>query len=329
MKRLLDIRSYSAVVAAVIAVLCCATAHAQVDASLSQYWTVPAYYNAAATGRTDFIHITAGSRLQWIGIKHAPMTFMALADMPFKLLNRRWGVGVRLQQESMGLYSSIQAGAQLSWKKKIFGGTLSVGIQPGILTETFKGSRRFIPEGDDAHTGDDDAIPSTDVNGTAFDISAGVMFEHKWFWAGFSSTHINAPSVTLKTEGDEEHLYEFNAGRLYYFLAGSNIPIKNTLFELQPSVLVGSDFNVWTATATFRVRYKKFLSAGVGYRYNDAVSIMVGADYKNFTFGYAYDYPTSAISRATHGSHEVFVSYNVKLDLGEKNRNSHRSIRIM
>lgn len=327
MKRLLEITWWRGV-ATLIGMVVAVVAHAQVDASLSQYWTVPAYYNAAATGRTDFIHISAGARLQWVGIKHAPMTFMALADMPFKLLNRRWGAGVRLQQESVGLYSSIQAGAQLSWKKKMLGGTLSIGVQPGIVSQTFKGSKVDIPE-DDAHTKNDDAIPTTDVSGTAFDISAGVMFEHKWFWTAISSTHINAPSVTLKTEGDDEHLYEFNTGRAYYLMAGSNIPIKNTLFELQPSIMVGTDFKAYTATATMRVRYKKFLSAGVGYRHNDAVSIMVGADYKNFTFGYCYDYPISAISRVTHGSHELFVSYNVKLDMGEKNRNSHRSIRIM
>lgn len=304
-------------------------ATAQVDAMLTQYWNVPAYYNPAATGRTDFIHITGGSRLQWVGITHAPMTFMVMADMPFKFLNRRWGVGVNLQQESMGLYSGIHAGVQLSWKKKMLGGMLSIGIQPGIVTETFKGSRIYIPDDDEAHTTTDEAIPQNDVSGTAFDIGAGVMFEHKWFWVAASSTHINSPSVTLKAEGNDDDLYEFKNGRLYYFMAGSNIPIKNTLFELQPSVMVGTDFNALSMTATMRARYNKFISFGVGYRHNDAVSAMVGVDYKNFTFGYAYDYPISAISRVTHGSHELFVSYNVKLDMGPRNRNSHRSIRFM
>ena len=302
---------------------------AQVDAQLTQYWAVPAYYNPAATGNTDFIHITGGSRLQWVGITHAPMTFMALADMPFKFLGRRWGTGVSLQQESMGLYRSLQAGAQLSWKKKMLRGTLSVGVQLGMLNETFKGSKRFIPEGDDYHDSNDDAIPNTDVTGTAFDISAGVMFTHKWFWVGFSTTHITAPSITLKAEGNEENLYEFDAGRLYYFMAGSNIPIKNTLFEIQPSVMVKSDFKFFQAEATARVRYNKFLSAGVGYRHRDAVSVMLSAEYKNFFAGYSYDYPISAISRSTHGSHEVFLGYNVKLNLGEKNRNSQRGIRIL
>ena len=63
-------------------------AKAQMDAQLTQYWAVPSYYNPGSIGNVDFIHITAGSRLQWLGVKHAPMSFMALADMPFKFLNR-------------------------------------------------------------------------------------------------------------------------------------------------------------------------------------------------------------------------------------------------
>jgi hypothetical protein len=112
-------------------------------------------------------------------------------------------------------------------------------------------------------------------------------------------------------------------------MAGSNIPLKNTLFEIMPSVMVKSDLTFTTAEITGRVRYNKFLSVGLGYRYNDAVTIMVGADYKNFFLGYSYDYHTSEISKASSGSHEIFAGYNLKLDLSEKNKNKHKSIRIM
>lgn len=304
-------------------------ATAQVDAQLTQYWAVPAYYNPAATGTIDFIHISAGSRLQWLGIKRAPMSFMALADMPFKFLNRRWGAGVVVKHESMGLYRSLNAAIQGAYKKKMLGGTLSVGIQVGLLNETFKGTEIEIPENDEAHSSADEAIPNTDVTGNAFDLAAGVHFARKKWWVSASVTHINQPEVRLKTQGDEENIYELVAGRNYYFAAGCNIPIKNTLFELQPSVFAKTDFQFWQAEVTARVRYNKFLSGGVAYRYNDAVSIMIGAEFKNVFLGYSYDYPVSAISKATKGSHELFVSYNVKLDMGEKNKNKHRSVRIM
>lgn len=304
-------------------------ANAQYDAQLTQYWNVPNYYNPAAIGNIDYIHVNVGSRLQWVGIKHAPMSFMALGDMPFKFMNRRWGVGVVVQQQSEGLYRSLQAGVQLAWKKKMLGGELSVGVQAGLINETFKGSEIIIPEGDDAHESNDDAIPQSDVTGNALDLSGGVMFKHKWFWAGISATHAMAPTVSLKIENDEEKVYEFDINRVYYFMAGSNIPIKNTLFEVQPSLMVKTDLKAYQAEATARVRYNKFLSGGVAYRHQDAVSLLLGAEYKGFFISYSYDYAINEIRKASSGSHELFVGYNVKLDMGEKNKNKHKSIRIM
>ena len=56
---------------------------------------------------------------------------------------------------------------------------------------------------------------------------------------------------------------------------------------------------------------------------------MVGAEFKNITVGYSYDYPLSNVSKGTSGSHEIFLGYKVKIYLREKNKNKHKSIRIM
>lgn len=80
---------------------------------------------------------------------------------------------------------------------------------------------------------------------------------------------------------------------------------------------------------SMRAVYNRFLSFGIGYRWNDAVSVMVGASFRNFFIGYSFDYSTSAIARASSGSHEIVAGYQIKLDLSGKNRHRHRSIRIM
>ncbi len=94
-------------------------------------------------------------------------------------------------------------------------------------------------------------------------------------------------------------------------------------------MLVKSDFAFTTAEINARVRYNKFLTFGVGYRWNDAVIATIAAEYKNFFIGYSYDYATTAIAKASSGSHEVFAGYSLKLNLGDKNRNKHKSIRYM
>ncbi|MDE5642345.1 MAG: PorP/SprF family type IX secretion system membrane protein [Muribaculaceae bacterium] len=317
------------------ALLLCPALNAQTDPQLSQYYEVPSFYNPAATGRTDYIRIRGGARLQWLGIERAPKTFVAVADMPMKLFGKRIGLGLKVDQETAGLYTTLDIGAQLAYKFNKLGGTWTAGIQIGYLDQGFKGSEVDIPDDDDYHEGNDEALPQTDIHGGAMDFSAGIWYDHRLFYAGVSCSHLTAPKVRLKADSDSggditegtERYFEFGTSRTLYFMAGGNIPIKNTLFDILPSVLVKSDFTFTTAEINARVRYNRFLTFGVGYRWKDAVTATVAAEYKNFFIGYSYDYATTAIARASSGSHELFAGYSLKLNLGEKNKNKHKSIR--
>ena len=168
------------------------------------------------------------------------------------------------------------------------------------------------------------------------DLAFGLRYEHKWFNAALSATHLTSPTVTMNmanSEGGSEtsgtQKYQFQAKRTFYLMAQGNIPIKNTLFELLPSVLVRSDLDFTTADITARARYRKFFSFGIGYAWNEGISVNLGVDIKNFYIGYAYEYPTSAIRSASSGTHELFVGYSLKLDLSDKNKHRHKSVRIL
>ncbi len=320
MRRLMVATVLSAVVA-----LC---AMAQSDAAFSHAWLGKTYYNPAAAGEINAIRLNVGSRMQWVDFKHAPMTFYVTADMPYKLLGQRLGVGVKAEFERIGLYTSTRIGAQVAYKRKMGKCMLSVGVQPGVYSQIFRGKEVIMPE-DDAHQGNDEAIPRSNVSGTAFDANVGVYFTHPRFWTGFAVTHVTSPRIELKTSREAVDFYEFNASRSYYFMAGGNIPINNSLFEIQPSGMFGMSKKAWAAQIATMVRYNRMLNIGVGYRHKDAVSAFIGVNLKDAYLGYCYDYPVSAISRATFGSHEVFVTYNVKLENREKNKNRQKGVRLM
>ncbi len=311
------------------------SATAQSDAQFSQYYAVKNYYNPAAIGTSDQLNVVAGGRLQWVGIDNAPTSFAATAEMPFKFLNKRFGVGLLMQQESLGLYKNMTLGLQLGYKIKLFKGELTAAAQIGFIDQTFKGSEVYIPDDDDYHQSSDDAIPQQDLTGNALDVGVGVYYKRSNWWAGVSCTHVNQPSVSFSSDSstssssEVEKNYEFQVGRVLYFMTGCNIPIKNTLFEVMPSVLFKTDFTTYTGEATARLRYNKLLLAGVGYRYKDALTVSLGAEIKGFYIGYAYDYPMSEIAKASSGSHEIFLGYTLKLDFSDKNKNKHKSIRIM
>lgn len=302
------------------------------DPLLAHYWAVPTLYNAAATGNTDYIRIRGAARLQWLGIKHAPKSFAGAADMPIKIGKKRIGVGVTALQEGIGLFSNLNLGAQLSYKQKIGKGTLSVGVQGGYFNTKFKGSEVELPDGDDYHEGSDEAIPTQDLSGSTIDLSAGLWYTHPLFYVGLSGMHLLDPKVKMSLEGSEStetQEYEVPLSRTLYLTAGSNIPIKNTLFELQPSLIVATDLSEFTGIVDMRARYNKFLSFGLGYRYKAGISVSLGAEIKNFYLGYSYEYPLTAIAKASSGSHELVVGYQLKLDFSDKNKNRHRSIRLM
>lgn len=304
----------------------------QSDPVLTQYWAVPTYYNPAATGMTDFIRVHGAARLQWLGIENAPKSFLGVADAPFKLLNRRYGTGVTITQESLGLFSNLLASAQLSTRFKALKGEFGVGLQVGYYNTKFRGSEVYIPTEDDFHQSGDVAIPTQDVSGGTVDFSLGLWYTHKWFNVGISGMHLTQPTVKLQAQGSENsetHDFETTLGRAFYFMADSNIELKNTLISLQPSMMVRTDLKSFGADFTMRATYNRFVSAGLGYRWNDAVCIMLGAEFKNFFLGYAYDLPVTAIGRASSGSHELVAGYRFKLDFSAKNTHRHRSIRIM
>lgn len=322
----------------------CFVLHAQGDALLTHYWMVPTYYNPGAVGDTDNIRLRGGLRAQWVGIKNAPRTFVAAADTPFKFLGRKWGAGAVIQQESYGLFHNLTADLQLGFKQKALLGEFTVAIQAGLLNERFAGSEVYIPDDDDYHQSIDNALPQRDVVGNALDLGVGIYYVGKKFKAGLSLQHATNPTVTFQDEngttggagsGDASEgdaiakKYQFTAQRTLYFTAESNIPVKNTLFEVLPSVLVRTDFTFVDVAATARVRYNKIFSAGLGYRHSDAISLLLGAELKGIFIGYSYDYHISEIAKASSGSHEIFAGYNLKLDFTEKNRNRHKSIRIM
>ena len=321
--------------AIVAAVLLSVQAHSQTtDVLLANYREATTFYNPGATGTTDFLRIRGGARLQWIGVENAPKEFIGIADMPFQLGKQRVGVGVALMQESMGLFRNLSVAAQASYKLKLWKGYFSIGIQGAYFNQKFKGSEIFIPDDDDYHDSTDEGLPNQDVAGSVFDLGAGVWYNRENWWVGISGMHLLNPTVRMKiesTSGDSADMeyFETELSRTLYFMAGGNIPIKNTLFELQPSMLLASDFSAFTGEADLGVRYNKMFSLSAGYRWKSALKIGLSAEIKNFFLGYTYEYPLTAIAKASSGSHEILAGYRLKIDFNKTTRNKHRSIRLM
>lgn len=295
---------------------------AQQDTQSSMYWAAPTLYNSATAGCDSALHITAFDRMQWVGVKNAPQTFFVSADMPVMLGRKRAGAGLSILNDQAGLFTTTFVNAQLNYSLKLLGGRLAIGIQPGFVNQAFRGGDVYIPSGD-AWDASDDAIPTGDVSGMGFDLGVGTYYEQGWFYGGLSAQHLTAAELELGDYAYSELTPTF------YFHAGGNIPLKRTLFILQPSLLVKTTFQFTQCDFTFRALWDHKFWGGVTYRPGDAVVLMVGADINSIRLGYAYDVPISQIGFTAGGSHELLATYTMHIDLDKTRNRGTKSIRIL
>jgi type IX secretion system PorP/SprF family membrane protein len=287
------------------------------------------YYNPAYAGKTGELNAQALYRLQWLGVKNAPKSTFIAADMPWMYGKKELGIGIVLFSDQAGsLEKDMYTSLQLAYKKKLGKGKISFGLQAGLLTKTFNGDEVYIPEGSDDHEQTDEALTTSKGDAMGLDLNAGLFYYTDKYYIGLAATHLLEPN--LKIDENMERKVE----RGFNLTAGYNIQTKNPLFELQPSAFVQTNLQMTYIDMTARAVYNKKYNGGLGVRMDDygrvnAVILYLGANIGNFRIGYAYDFPTSAISRVSTGSQELMATYRLKLEKKKGKRNKHKSVRFL
>jgi len=295
---------------------------AQVDAQFSQYFDVLNYYNPAAAGKDNVLRVSGIDRMQWVGVRNAPQSFFFSVDTPFKLFNRKQGVGICFFNESIGLFTNRSFSLQYALKIKLFGGELSIGPQLGFFDQGFDASKIYIPSSE-YHQSSEDGIPTSSGQGMTFDAALGAFYTHKNYYVGLSTTHMMESTIQLDSKTTTY------LPRAFYFLGGCNIPLKKSLIDLQPSLMVKSDLITTQLDVTLRGWFNKRFSGGLTWRPGDAVVVLLGAKIKSIQVGYSYDISISTMAGASNGSHELGMSYCFDLKNLNNSKNKHKSVRIL
>jgi type IX secretion system PorP/SprF family membrane protein len=303
---------------------------AQYDAQFSNYWAVMNYFNPAVAGQTKNLELSGIFRKQWLGMPGAPTSYVVSADMPLKLFNRVHGVGIASFSEGIGLFDRNVVSLQYAYKKQLWNGMLSIGLQGGMISESFNGVDAYVPVDENGNVlpgftkpDQDEGILATEASATAIDFAFGISYAHRNWYAGVSLSHILEPEISFTDD-----IY-MNPVRTYYLMGGYNIQLNNPFLELQPSIFVKSDLQSYLFDLNVRLCYAKFLWGGLGWRYGDAAIVTLGVKFGKIQGGYAYDFPVSAIRKGTTGSHELFLKYTIALTPGKGNKNKHKSVRLL
>ena len=222
--------------------------------------------------------------------------------------------------DEIGRFTNQHLYFNYAYAFKLLGGRFAVGAQLGLVNCTFENKDLIFGE-----SNNDPAFPSGNADGNSIDFGAGILYQHKYFYAGVSGIHLNAPTVLL---GEKN---EMKVDPYLNFMAGGNIPVKNSLVSIQPSLQVMTDFTAWradiTALGTYNYGGKEFFG-GITYSPTVSVAFILGVEMMNITASYAYELFTSSIG-AENGSHDIYIGYKIDLDIFKKGKNKHNSIRIL
>jgi len=295
---------------------------AQQDPATSHYMFNTLTYNPAIAGISGLICATAISRQQWTGFAGAPSTTIFNVSSPLPIFNRNSGAGLQVQSDNIGFDKNVNLTGSYSYHLSVGSGKLGIGVSLGMLNKNLDPSWKIPSGGEHTPPSGDNLIPEGKESLVALDAGFGLYYNTNNYYASFSITHINQPTIKYT----KANTY---VSRHYYATAGYTFQLTNPSFEVIPSVLAVSDGKVMQFTANSIVRYNKKVWGGVSYRADDALIGMVGIElYNGLKLGYSYDFTLSDISKSSSGSHEFMVNYCFDISMG-KSPMRYKSIRFL
>ncbi len=303
-----------------------ASIFAQQPTLITHYMFTNMAINPAFAGNSGGICATGLARQQWIGFQDpdgsqtAPQVFLLTVDSPIKVLHG--GIGGSLYQDKLGFFKNIGLKLGYAYKMEAGNGDLSFGLQVGFQNGTFDFSKLDLGQGA-GNLSEDPVLRelSGKTSDMTFDMAAGVLYKvPEKFYIGLSADNLLQSSA-------KKIAYQLR--RTFYLSGGYEwILPNNPAFELQPSVLFMYDGAAFQFNLSALVLYNKKFYGGLGYRLQDAVSILAGVNIKNLRIGLSYDISTSALSKYNSGGVEIMVSYCFKIDV-DKFRKSYRNTRFL
>jgi type IX secretion system PorP/SprF family membrane protein len=281
------------------------------------------FSNPAYAGMNEGICVHGIYRQQWAGFNDqdgnsvAPQDFLLTVDSPVRLFHG--GVGGSIIQDKLGQQSDIIVQLDYSFHTELSIGTLGIGAGLNIINRNIDFTK-FVP-------GTTDPL----INGLGnesdmrLDASFGLFLSQSGqYYFGISATNLlQTKFKKLDPSGEGITMTD----RTFYITGGYNFVFPNNpLFEVQPSVMILSDFASTQYNVSAVVKYNDKFWGGINYRVQESIGIMVGMQFKDFRISYAYDINTLKVS--VPGSHEVSLGYCFKIK-GDRSKTSYKNTRYL
>ena len=304
------------------------TAKAQ-DIQFSQFYANQVYLSPAFTGSSIGPRLAFNGRSQWVAIPGAYRTFACAFDMPWDIGPSRHGFGISLAADQQGDGNLTRTDVLLNYSFRLLINdrhAIRFGLAGGIQQASIDFFKLRFPNQYDPAAGYDPSKSNFETpkdNEIRPEITAGVLYYNKYFWAGFNANHLTQPQQRFLTS-PAGPVPDSKLPMKFSVFTGFNIPInEKETRSISPSILFRNQGPFYQLDLGCYVNFDP-LVLGVYYRAiePDAIIGLVGIQKGMFRFGYSYDYTISSLSNTiSGGSHEV--SFVVEFDKLKKKPKQH------
>jgi len=276
--------------------------HAQQDIQYTQFMFNKLHFNPAYAGSKGYTSLSVIYKKQWIGIDRAPETGTFNAHT--SLLKRHLGLGLSVSYDRIGFSERVSIETNYSYiirfKNRSF---LSLGLRGSFFHQQYNWNEADIIDEDDM------SIPNTTATRMYPNFGAGIYFQAKRWYAGFSVPHIfvNKGDFNIQYNGSVEadftqHYYLMSG---FIFKASKEVKVhQSILMKYVVDAPLAMDFNVSC------VLYDKVM-IGVTYRINESIDVLLQWQITpRIRISAAYDIAITQLQKYNGGSVEAMLTYD-------------------
>lgn len=271
------------------------------DLQFTQFYSNPIYLNPAFAGSNYCPRIIFNYRNQWPNLSGTYVTYSASYDQYIKSMGGGIGFLFTTDDQARGTLKTTTASFIYSYNARITREfSINTALQATYFQKNLDRSKLNFGDMIDPRRGfvwnTNEIIPAQSKYNA--DFSAGILGYSKRYFFGFAANHITQP--------DEGLLGVSKLPAKFTLHCGTMIEIEKHTSYLSPNILFQQQAK-FTQLNLGLYYVRNVFVAGIWYRNNDAVILLVGLQNKQFKFGYSYDVTISKLAGNTAGSHEISI----------------------
>jgi type IX secretion system PorP/SprF family membrane protein len=288
----------------------------------SQYIMNGFLINPSFAGRDGYTTVNLTVREQWVGLAGAPSTYAASFQtriLKNSFISKSTAVRKKLVKPTKGgkvgvggyVFNDNNGIMHRTGIQAVYAYHIPMGRTGGLPNDLAFGlaltAYQFaINTNNLIYDPDDPLLNSYDRSVFIPDFNFGASFTTSRYFVGFSMTNLLRGSLLFADTSTTKRTELGN----YFLTGGIKFPLSSD-WLVEPSAFIkASDmlFKSIQMDLTARAYYKDDYWAGISYRTNDALIMLLGLKYDRFYFAYAFDFTLTDIRKQSFGTHELSLA---------------------